>query len=130
MPPAQHQNPLVDGISANFPIGNFPTQFGPQPSNSTHLAMAKPENSQNGQNESTRTGRPVAARKSKKSAASDVSIGGNAKCYLCTICGRQYCRKSTLKAHMKHHIGDRPFNCQVFLFYLFFFDFKKFFIIF
>lgn len=42
-----------------------------------------------------------------------VNLGGTQKCYICTVCGRQYCRKSTLKAHMKHHIGDRPFNCQV-----------------
>uniref|UniRef100_A0A914BZZ2 C2H2-type domain-containing protein n=1 Tax=Acrobeloides nanus TaxID=290746 RepID=A0A914BZZ2_9BILA len=35
------------------------------------------------------------------------------KMFRCVTCGKEYCRKSTLKAHMKHHIGDRPFSCQV-----------------
>ncbi|KHN88152.1 Transcription factor che-1 [Toxocara canis] len=31
----------------------------------------------------------------------------------CPTCHKQYCRKSTLKAHMKQHLGHRPFSCQV-----------------
>uniref|UniRef100_A0A915EPC8 C2H2-type domain-containing protein n=1 Tax=Ditylenchus dipsaci TaxID=166011 RepID=A0A915EPC8_9BILA len=41
------------------------------------------------------------------------SKNGSAKIFSCTSCGKQYCRKSTLKAHMKHHIGERPFICQI-----------------
>ncbi|KAI6202483.1 hypothetical protein M3Y96_00953800 [Aphelenchoides besseyi] len=34
------------------------------------------------------------------------------KLFACNQCGRQYCRKSTLKAHMKQHLGaDRQFEC-------------------
>uniref|UniRef100_A0A914IBE9 C2H2-type domain-containing protein n=1 Tax=Globodera rostochiensis TaxID=31243 RepID=A0A914IBE9_GLORO len=33
--------------------------------------------------------------------------------YSCASCTRQYCRKSTLRAHVKqHHAGERPFICQ------------------
>lgn len=32
----------------------------------------------------------------------------------CPTCHKQYCRKSTLKIHMKQHLGHRPFSCQVF----------------
>uniref|UniRef100_A0AC34Q2V0 C2H2-type domain-containing protein n=1 Tax=Panagrolaimus sp. JU765 TaxID=591449 RepID=A0AC34Q2V0_9BILA len=35
------------------------------------------------------------------------------KIYSCHRCGKQYCRKSTLKAHVKHHLGERPFICQI-----------------
>uniref|UniRef100_A0A7E4V157 Protein glass n=1 Tax=Panagrellus redivivus TaxID=6233 RepID=A0A7E4V157_PANRE len=35
------------------------------------------------------------------------------KMFGCSRCGKQYCRKSTLKAHVKHHLGERPFVCQV-----------------
>ncbi|KAE9548567.1 hypothetical protein FO519_008218 [Halicephalobus sp. NKZ332] len=35
------------------------------------------------------------------------------KFYSCNRCGKQYCRKSTLKAHVKHHLGERPFVCQI-----------------
>uniref|UniRef100_A0A0N4ZGZ0 Protein glass n=1 Tax=Parastrongyloides trichosuri TaxID=131310 RepID=A0A0N4ZGZ0_PARTI len=32
----------------------------------------------------------------------------------CPTCGKQYCRKSTLKAHMKQHFsGEKPFTCEV-----------------
>uniref|UniRef100_A0A0M3HNP6 Protein krueppel n=1 Tax=Ascaris lumbricoides TaxID=6252 RepID=A0A0M3HNP6_ASCLU len=31
----------------------------------------------------------------------------------CPTCHKQYCRKSTLKIHMKQHLGHRPFSCQV-----------------
>ncbi|KAI6183285.1 Protein glass [Aphelenchoides bicaudatus] len=37
----------------------------------------------------------------------------SAKIYTCTQCNRQYCRKSTLKAHMKQHNGgERQFVCN------------------
>uniref|UniRef100_A0AC35F5V0 C2H2-type domain-containing protein n=1 Tax=Panagrolaimus sp. PS1159 TaxID=55785 RepID=A0AC35F5V0_9BILA len=35
------------------------------------------------------------------------------KLFSCNRCGKQYCRKSTLKAHLKHHMGERPFICQI-----------------
>ena len=37
--------------------------------------------------------------------------------HICPTCHKQYCRKSTLKAHLKQHLGHRPFTCQVLLFY-------------
>lgn len=38
----------------------------------------------------------------------------SAKIFTCTQCNRQYCRKSTLKAHMKQHSGgERQFVCEV-----------------
>ncbi|CAK5066677.1 unnamed protein product [Meloidogyne enterolobii] len=40
-----------------------------------------------------------------------ISSSPKNKFYVCNICGRQYCRKSTLKAHMKNHVGERPFIC-------------------
>jgi uncharacterized Zn-finger protein len=41
----------------------------------------------------------------------------NAKIFTCNQCDRQYCRKSTLKAHMKQHNGaERQFVCEVGLF--------------
>lgn len=33
--------------------------------------------------------------------------------FTCITCKKQFCRKSTLKMHIKQHIGDRPFVCQV-----------------
>ncbi|TKR93839.1 hypothetical protein L596_008219 [Steinernema carpocapsae] len=33
--------------------------------------------------------------------------------FACPTCHKQYCRKSTLKAHMRQHMGQRPFTCQV-----------------
>ncbi|VDD95829.1 unnamed protein product [Enterobius vermicularis] len=30
----------------------------------------------------------------------------------CPTCHKQYCRKGTLKAHLKQHFGHRPFICQ------------------
>uniref|UniRef100_A0A1I8B8R0 C2H2-type domain-containing protein n=1 Tax=Meloidogyne hapla TaxID=6305 RepID=A0A1I8B8R0_MELHA len=42
-----------------------------------------------------------------------ISSNKNNKSYVCNICGRQYCRKSTLKAHMKNHVGERPFICPI-----------------
>lgn len=33
--------------------------------------------------------------------------------FTCEICQKHYCRKSTLKAHIKHHIGEKSFTCQV-----------------
>lgn len=35
------------------------------------------------------------------------------KSYDCPHCHKQYCRKSTLKAHLKQHLHYRPFVCQV-----------------
>ncbi|CAK5051002.1 unnamed protein product [Meloidogyne enterolobii] len=42
-----------------------------------------------------------------------ISSPNKNKFYVCNICGRQYCRKSTLKAHMKNHVGERPFICPI-----------------
>ncbi|KAK0425535.1 hypothetical protein QR680_009250 [Steinernema hermaphroditum] len=33
--------------------------------------------------------------------------------FSCPTCHKQYCRKSTLKAHMRQHMGQRPFTCQI-----------------
>lgn len=35
------------------------------------------------------------------------------KSFNCSSCPKQYCRRSTLRAHMREHFGPRPFNCQV-----------------
>jgi hypothetical protein len=40
---------------------------------------------------------------------------GNRATFSCEICCKQYCRKSTLKAHVKYHLGGRIFTCQVYL---------------
>uniref|UniRef100_A0A0N5CG31 Protein glass n=1 Tax=Strongyloides papillosus TaxID=174720 RepID=A0A0N5CG31_STREA len=38
----------------------------------------------------------------------------NSKLLTCPTCGKQYCRKSTLKAHMKqHYSGEKPFTCEI-----------------
>ena len=43
------------------------------------------------------------------------------KLFSCGRCGKQYCRKSTLKAHkISHHMGERNFVCTVRLFPLVF----------
>ncbi|CAD5207681.1 unnamed protein product [Bursaphelenchus okinawaensis] len=34
------------------------------------------------------------------------------KVYGCPTCGKQYCRKSTLKSHIKQHFGNKPFMCN------------------
>uniref|UniRef100_A0A914V2E8 C2H2-type domain-containing protein n=1 Tax=Plectus sambesii TaxID=2011161 RepID=A0A914V2E8_9BILA len=31
----------------------------------------------------------------------------------CPNCNKQYCRKSTLKAHLRQHSGERPFMCPI-----------------
>uniref|UniRef100_A0A1I7YBB7 Protein krueppel n=1 Tax=Steinernema glaseri TaxID=37863 RepID=A0A1I7YBB7_9BILA len=33
--------------------------------------------------------------------------------FSCPTCHKHYCRKSTLKAHMRQHMGQRPFTCQI-----------------
>lgn len=36
------------------------------------------------------------------------------KVFSCTMCNRQYCRKSTLKAHVRQHTeGERQFVCNI-----------------
>ncbi|KAI1713909.1 zinc-finger double domain-containing protein [Ditylenchus destructor] len=37
----------------------------------------------------------------------------SSKVFSCGSCGKEYCRKSTLKAHMKHHAGPKAFVCQI-----------------
>lgn len=36
-----------------------------------------------------------------------------AKLFTCCSCNKQYCRRGTLKAHMKQHIGEKPFVCLI-----------------
>ncbi|CAD5212142.1 unnamed protein product [Bursaphelenchus xylophilus] len=38
---------------------------------------------------------------------------GRQRVYGCPTCGKQYCRKSTLKSHIKQHLGNKPFMCHV-----------------
>lgn len=42
----------------------------------------------------------------------------NNRHFSCNTCDKIYCRKSTLKIHMKQHVGERPFICQVKIFLL------------
>ncbi|VDK46973.1 unnamed protein product [Anisakis simplex] len=44
----------------------------------------------------------------------DVNVEQSRMQHTCPSCHKQYCRKSTLKAHMKQHLGHKPFSCQVF----------------
>nr|AXS78269.1 Transcription factor che-1 [Anisakis simplex] len=43
----------------------------------------------------------------------DVNVEQSRMQHTCPSCHKQYCRKSTLKAHMKQHLGHKPFSCQV-----------------
>uniref|UniRef100_A0AC35U355 Protein krueppel n=1 Tax=Rhabditophanes sp. KR3021 TaxID=114890 RepID=A0AC35U355_9BILA len=41
-------------------------------------------------------------------------LNEDGKLFSCQTCGKQYCRKSTLKAHFKQHMsGQRPFTCKL-----------------
>lgn len=56
---------------------------------------------------------PTESKPARSSIPTNHTSSSALKMFRCVTCGKEYCRKSTLKAHMKHHIGDRPFSCQV-----------------
>ncbi|TRZ01556.1 hypothetical protein DNTS_030601 [Danionella cerebrum] len=58
-------------------------------------------------------GAPGEAAKRRRSSQSGTPGDGTDKPYLCTVCGRGFSRRETLRRHERVHTGEKPFHCDI-----------------